>query len=751
MPASVLTVPDPTLHSGGLDQGDSVMEKILKDAKVVATNAIEALNIVAEVVEGVPYLGAVAKAVTAFKDILDVVEENKESYAAVKEDATTFLGDIEKFEIVLRSRPQGERDELREVLRDMCCDVRDWIVDLSAQKVDSRGIRSSIRRVLMRDDVKVSVSRCRDKIGRAKSKISMMVEFDTNRTSHDTNGTSHATYDMASAIYQKMLEVQQSSVSPHAQVWSCRSPPSDLFGRTKEVSRAIQLIVNQQPARVAILGPGGIGKTSIALTVLHHSDVVTLYGDKRCFLPCEGLNTAGELVHALAEATGLELKGTSSFDDSALSALRSHLKPLVGILCLDNLETPWDNEASKVEGLLREIDSLPAIALIITSRVADKPLIRWSSPALEPIEPLKRDAALQIWDAICSTDKHDDHAVELIEAVACIPLAVTLLARLAQYEPTEVLLARWRKENTEVVASHGIGDHLNSLDVSIKLSLQALDQHSFEMFSIVCLFPAGLQCSRLSAIERVLNGRLGSVPRAVALLRRHFLVQTAQDVNANDGWLGGPTGQGIRTLPPIRLYVERSSCNISFKTSILLWSIRRQLGYGHRDILFDLVWNMGARRMSRASAKIIQYVALASTHAIWYIVAQKMVTLTLAACICRQSHLASIHLGLFLLYSIAWDAAWGVLVQVILYFWSMMPSHVAGATWILLSALSIGVRGASLMKCLDLPLTFMNMILLVVLAALMGVWEYFMAFADVQALQRVITVMILKRVVPSEG
>ena len=39
---------------------------------MVAGAAVDALGLVAEVTENVPYLGAISKALTAFKDVLDV-------------------------------------------------------------------------------------------------------------------------------------------------------------------------------------------------------------------------------------------------------------------------------------------------------------------------------------------------------------------------------------------------------------------------------------------------------------------------------------------------------------------------------------------------------------------------------------------------------------------------------------------------------------------------------------------------------
>ena len=94
-------------------------------------------------------------------------------------------------------------------------------------------------------------------------------------------------------------------------VWRLRAVNSIFHGREAEVQHTVDLLMNKPPARVAILGPGGIGKTSIALAVLHHADVRVLYGDRRCFVSCEATTSADAVAHALADRGGLTGGGDS--------------------------------------------------------------------------------------------------------------------------------------------------------------------------------------------------------------------------------------------------------------------------------------------------------------------------------------------------------------------------------------------------------------------------------------------------------
>src|SRR6266436_9065535 len=73
-------------------------------------------------------------------------------------------------------------------------------------------------------------------------------------------------------------------------------PPDIFFGRDDLVSDYASLLVRNTQTRLAILGSGGMGKTSTALHVLHHPDVVVRYGDRRYFVGCDTVSSAETLA-----------------------------------------------------------------------------------------------------------------------------------------------------------------------------------------------------------------------------------------------------------------------------------------------------------------------------------------------------------------------------------------------------------------------------------------------------------------------
>lgn len=306
-----------------------------------------------------------------------------------------------------------------------------------------------------------------------------------------------------------------------------------------EVEHVLELVLNHSPARVAIVGSGGIGKTSIALTAIHHPEVEKDFLNQRFFLSCEALVTADSLAGDLLKLFGLS-SGSRSPTDVIVFFVQAMTTKCV--LCLDNFETPWDCDKDNVESLLIKM-AVPNLTLMITSRDSDRPRgIKWTAPLLPPIKPLTVAAAVEIWDAI--SHGHDDFSLLLISVVDCIPLAVTLLAQLAETESAQALWRSWETESTKLIKTDGSAHRLNNLELSIELSLRGPRLHgcsgALDFFVVLCILPQGLRESRISELEAAFGSRFQGTRSAIRVLKQCSLAY------AVDGF--------HRVLSPVRQY-----------------------------------------------------------------------------------------------------------------------------------------------------------------------------------------------------
>ena len=311
--------------------------------------------------------------------------------------------------------------------------------------------------------------------------------------------------------------------------------PQVFFGRNDELNTIIDLIFSSpSPARIAILGPGGVGKTALALAVITNEKIVSRFGDSRYLVPCESLMSRDALLAAIANSLSIlqPEHGTTSEGRSLRLEVLSALGSEECILCLDNFESPWDQPGPSrraVEVLLADITAKSCVTVLITMRGAERPKeTAWTLPMLPPLTNFPRDAAKCTWESLAGTC--DEWAEKLIDAVDCLPLAVTLLGSLAEVSTAETLWERWQKENIALIEKEK-GDKLASLEFSISLSFKsnrmAADGFSKRLLGILSLLPDGMPASTSPEFRRLFPD-IPDISRSLdTLLKCSLAIRTA--------------------------------------------------------------------------------------------------------------------------------------------------------------------------------------------------------------------------------
>jgi hypothetical protein len=176
-------------------------------------------------------------------------------------------------------------------------------------------------------------------------------------------------------------------------------------------------------------------------------------------------------------------------------------------------------------------------------RGAERPdKIRWNRPFLQPLSPLNQDAARQTFVDIADGGHDPDKVEKVLFLTDNLPLAINLVAHLADSEGCSNILSRWNEEKTGLI-SDGY-DRKSNLDLSILLSLSSPRIRSIPqapvLLSLLSILPEGLSAIELTHIKLPIDDVLAC---QTALLRTTLAYRDEQN--------------RLKALMPIREYMQR--------------------------------------------------------------------------------------------------------------------------------------------------------------------------------------------------
>ncbi len=225
---------------------------------------------------------------------------------------------------------------------------------------------------------------------------------------------------------------------------------SSILGREREIAELLGLLSEDGTRLLTLLGPGGAGKTRLALAVAE--SIESTNPDLVCYVPASEYTTADELLGGIASAMGLREEAEVALEQTVFSALQADSV----LLLLDNVE----QISGTAEIVGRLLQASPYLTVLATSRTPLKLRgeRRFSVDPLSTVsrEPEKLSPAVQLFvDRANETNpgfvlNHSN--LETISAICRrldgLPLAIELAAARTRALSPAALLARLSNQLT---------------------------------------------------------------------------------------------------------------------------------------------------------------------------------------------------------------------------------------------------------------------------------------------------------------
>ncbi|HET7692675.1 MAG TPA: tetratricopeptide repeat protein [Gemmatimonadota bacterium] len=288
----------------------------------------------------------------------------------------------------------------------------------------------------------------------------------------------------------------RASRTPDSLPWQ----PTTLVGRERELAALCRMMGDPAVRLVTLTGPGGTGKTRLAIDAAQR--MLAQFPDGVFFVNLGTLQDAALAGVAIARTTGVTIEAGSS----VLESLRSALERRRCLLLLDGFETVLP-AADLIADLLEETD---ALEILVTSRA----VLRLRGERVFPVPPLsvpERESALGITELLeygavdlfvqraQAADPEFQLTIENRLAVAGIctgldglPLAIELAAaRVRLLEPAMILARLGQRFDLLKGGPRDLPERQQTLRRTFDWSYDLLTEPQQRLFRCLCVFAGG--------------------------------------------------------------------------------------------------------------------------------------------------------------------------------------------------------------------------------------------------------------------
>jgi predicted ATPase len=408
---------------------------------------------------------------------------------------------------------------------------------------------------------------------------------------------------------------------------------TSLVGRDPDIDAVAGLVQTPDVRLVTLTGPGGVGKTRLALAVAER--LVERFGAGTVFVPLETVTEPDLVVPAIGRALGADLGRAAP-----LQAVIERLGDDAWLLVLDNLERA-SGVAPQLEELLARC---PGLAVLATSRRAlrlraeqeyvvhplslpDDATLSVRELGSTPAVALFLDRARAVRYGFALTAGNAAAVVEICRRLEGLPLAIELAAaRIRLLEPEELLSRLATSLDVLGAGSVDLPERQRTLRATVGWSVDLLTERERDLLEIAAVFIDGWTIDAAAAVgdldlERALeltealarnsvisltigdrgprprmpdtihaflSERLAARPDAVAIRHRHAEYYRSLVEQADRPLRSTSHRQSLELLEPeagnlaaaVRWYLDRDAGRVPhlFRVLALFWELSDRFG-----------------------------------------------------------------------------------------------------------------------------------------------------------------------------
>lgn len=284
-------------------------------------------------------------------------------------------------------------------------------------------------------------------------------------------------------------------------------PLTNLIGAESLLQQLNRLLTREDMRMLTLLGPGGIGKTRLAIELAHR--LTDRFGSNICFVDLSNLREPERVGEVIAQALGLK--------EMDVAVLKAYLRPREYLLILDNFEHLLAARALVAELLA----TAPRLKIVVTSRAVlhvygehefivpplnmpgvenGKDLSLW---AQSPAVTLFVQRAQAVNPSFFLNEENLDVIAELCHRMEGVPLAIELAAFQTKYFSPQAILVRLANSHCLTFLSQvpsSLPRHQQSLREMLNWSYDLLTEEMQRLFMTLAVFAGGCTINAAEAI-----------------------------------------------------------------------------------------------------------------------------------------------------------------------------------------------------------------------------------------------------------